>query len=297
MEKSLGIKVLGLVGILLACLLLGNGLLLLLAVAGGMDMNAGMDIFSELSNPSMKPFIKAGIGINHFVMFTLSACLFAYWIRQKDWKQYFQWAAIDSDLLLKFVLLLIFAMPVIGASALALESFDLPDWANSMDEGSIESLMQILQMDGILDLIVNLFIIAFLPALGEELLFRGVIQKELVGKLDNPDVAIFIASVIFSAIHFQVQGFLPKLFIGLILGYAYYWTKSLWYPMVLHFINNGLQTVLLFFAGDKIESMDEEAMVPETLPLLIGVVISCFLCYFIIKNILQHIQKRERPTA
>jgi len=289
--KSFGIKLLVLIGILVGCAFVGTFLLLAMAMAGGMDIQSGFDIFGAIGDEGMKPFIKTGIGLNHFVMFTISAIAFAYFIKSRAWMSYFDWKEVDSDLLLKFVLLLFLSYPLIGLSAMAFEGIDLPEWMDSMDEESIESLMAMLQMDGYLDLFVNIIIIALLPAIGEELLFRGVIQKELTKVISNPHVAILIASIIFSGFHIQIQGFLPKLIIGLILGYAYYWTKSIWYPMALHFINNGLQTLILFFAGDAIEGAQEEAVKPEMSILIIVVGISCFLCYLLVNKIRDHISQ------
>ncbi len=292
-EWSLGIKILILVAIMIGCALFGSALLLGLAFMGGMDLTASMDIFNAVTDTALRPYIKAGIGLNHLAMFSLSAVLFAYWIKREKWKSYFQTLPVDFDLLFKFVIVLFLAYPLIGVSALALEQIDLPQWMDSMDEESIDSLMKMLQMDGIGDLIVNLIIIALIPAIGEELLFRGVIQNELVKKIKNPHVAIFLASAIFSGFHMQIQGFLPKLIIGLVLGYAYYWTKSIWYPMVIHFVNNGLQTVLLFFVGDQLEMTKEAAEEPNILVLFIGVIISCFLCYRLAKHIKDQIDEKN----
>jgi membrane protease YdiL (CAAX protease family) len=292
-ESSLGIKILVLVAIMIGCAIIGSALLLGLAFVGGMDLTASMDIFNAVTDTALRPYIKAGIGLNHLAMFSLSAVLFAYYIKRDEWKSYFQTFSVDFDLLFKFVIVLFLAYPLIGISALALEHIDLPQWMDSLDEDSIDSLMKMLQMDGIGDLIVNLIIIALIPAIGEELLFRGVIQNELVKKMKNPHVAIFLASAIFSGFHMQIQGFLPKLIIGLVLGYAYFWTKSIWYPMVIHFVNNGLQTVLLFFVGDQLEKTQEAAEQPNIIVLLIGVIISCFLCYRLVRHIKDQIDEKN----
>jgi membrane protease YdiL (CAAX protease family) len=256
-------------------------------------LSAGMDVFNAVTDSSLRSYIKAGIGLNHLAMFSLSALIFAYWIRKEGWKSYFDTLSVDFDLLFKFVIVLFLAYPLIAVSALALEQIDLPEWMVSIDEESIDSLMKMLQMDGIGDLIINLIIIALIPAIGEELLFRGVIQRELVKKMKNPHIAIFLASAIFSGFHMQIQGFLPKLIIGLVLGYAYYWTKSIWYPMFIHFVNNGLQTLLLFFMGDKLEATQKTAEKPEILYLIIGVIISCFLCYRLAKHIKTQIDEKN----
>ncbi len=292
-EPSLGIKTLVLVAIMFSCGLLGSGLLLCLALLGGMDLSSGMDIFNSMTDLQLRPYIKTGVGLNHLSMFSLSAILFAYWLKRDKWKSYFQTLDINLELLSKFVVVLFLAYPLIGLSALALEQIDLPQWMDSMDEESVDSLMKMLQMDGVGDLIVNLIIIALLPAIGEELLFRGVIQSELVKKINNPHLAIFLASAIFSGFHMQIQGFVPKLIIGLVLGYSYYWTKSIWYPMAIHFVNNGLQTVILFFAGDELESTQETAETPNILFLFIVVIISCFLCYRLVKHIKEQIDEKN----
>lgn len=294
-EKSTTQKLLALIGLLILCSIVGSVLLLGLAAIGGMDLARDMDVFSAVTDPSLRPYIKGGIGLNHLAMFSGTALLFAYWLRGHNWRSYFDTVTVDFDLLGKFFLLLLLSYPLIGLSAVALEHIDLPAWADAMDDASIDSLMKMLQMDGPLDLLVNLIIIAVIPAVGEELLFRGVIQNELLKKIVNPHVAILIASIIFSGFHLQIQGFLPKLIIGLILGYAYYWTKSLWYPMILHFVNNAMQTVLLYLAGEDLEAMEEKAETPETLYLAIVVAFSCFLCYFLVQNIRKQtsLQKQE----
>jgi membrane protease YdiL (CAAX protease family) len=286
-------KTITLVAIMLICALFGSGLLFCMAYLGGMDLNQGMDVFEAVTEPAFRPFIKAGIGLNHLVMFALSAVIFAYWMRKKKWLSYFDFRSIDLDLLLKFVVLLFLTYPLIGLSSVVLERVDLPEWMKSLDEQSIESLMNMLKMDGVVDLIVNLVIIALIPAISEELLFRGIIQKELIKNMKSPQVAIFVASAIFSGFHLQVQGFLPKLIIGLVLGYAYYLTKSIWYPMVLHFVNNGLQVVMLFVAGDHLETAQKTEEKPEIVLLIMVVVFSCFLCHLLINHIIEIIDDKK----
>ena len=192
------------------------------------------------------------------------------------------------------VLLLMCSYPIITFSTTLFEGVD---WASQIDESSLEALMAMLEMDSVADLIVNLLIVALLPAIGEELLFRGIIQKELEKYFKNHHVGIVLASIIFSGVHLQIQGFLPKFILGLIFGYAYYWSKSIWLPMILHFINNGLQTVILFFVGSELESIQEEAKSPEMIHLLIGVVFSSFLCSLIVFNIRKQIKNKHATDS
>ena len=103
-----------------------------------------------------------------------------------------------------------------------------------------------LKMDNIGDLLFNLFLIAIIPAIGEEMFFRGVIQKKLKNILRNPHIAILITSFIFSAIHMQFFGFLPRFFLGIILGYLFYYSGNLWMSVIAHFINNALAVLLMY---------------------------------------------------
>lgn len=286
-NKSILNKIIGFLIILTLCFFVGNVVLILFAMLGGLSLDEGIDIFGAIADPGMRPYIKTGIGFNHLIMFSGTSLMFAYWLKRKDWASYFDTYKLDFNLLFSFLLLLFFAYPLIGLSAAVFEDVD---WASQMDEGSIDALMKMLQMDNFGDLLVNLIIVAVLPAIGEELLFRGIIQKELVSRFANHHVAIILASVIFSGVHLQIQGFLPKFIIGIILGYAYYWTKSIWYPMILHFVNNGLQTLILFFVGDEMEALEEEAIKPEMFYLAMLVVFSCFLCFIIVRMIRRNLE-------
>tara|TARA_B100000700_G_scaffold200250_1_gene220226 strand:- start:814 stop:1698 length:885 start_codon:yes stop_codon:yes gene_type:complete len=104
-----------------------------------------------------------------------------------------------------------------------------------------------LEMNHFGDLLINLFLIAFIPAIGEEMFFRGIIQTKLKNILKNPHIAILIASFIFSAVHMQFFGFLARFILGAILGYLFYYSGSLWTSVMGHFINNGLAILLMYF--------------------------------------------------
>jgi len=99
-------------------------------------------------------------------------------------------------------------------------------------------------------LIFNLFLIALIPAVGEELLFRGTIQQ-LIGGKNNQHLAIWITAFIFSAIHFQFYGFLPRFLLGAFLGYLFFWSKSIWLPIVAHFVNNAIVVIFYFLHINK----------------------------------------------
>ncbi len=132
-----------------------------------------------------------------------------------------------------------------------------------MEDAAEEATKAFLKMDNIGDLLFNLFLIAIIPAIGEEMFFRGIIQKKLKNILRNPHVAILITSFIFSAIHMQFFGFLPRFFLGVILGYLFYYSGNLWMSVIAHFANNALAVFLAYFYSEKINEDISQLENPE----------------------------------
>jgi membrane protease YdiL (CAAX protease family) len=103
-----------------------------------------------------------------------------------------------------------------------------------------------LSMPNPADLVISLFIMALIPALGEELLFRSTLQPLIAKWTNKPIIAIWITAFVFSFIHFQFFGFLPRFFMGAFLGYLFYWSGSVWYSVAAHFANNGLAVCVYY---------------------------------------------------
>lgn len=97
--------------------------------------------------------------------------------------------------------------------------------------------------------LVNILMIAILPAVGEEFFFRGVLQRVFTEWFRNAHVAIIVTAFIFSAIHLQFYGFIPRFLLGMFLGYLFYWSGTLWLPVIMHFINNGMAVIVAFIAA------------------------------------------------
>ena len=101
-----------------------------------------------------------------------------------------------------------------------------------------------------------ILVIAIIPAVGEEFLFRGVLQNILRISVKNPHIAIWASALIFSIFHNQFYGLIPRMLLGAIFGYLYYWSGSLFLPVLGHFINNGLSLVLMFLFQKNLISFD-----------------------------------------
>lgn len=168
------------------------------------------------------------------------------------------WTRIVPGLLALTVLIMLVLIPVSEGLGVWNQQLNLPDWLAGLQtwiedqEQQVAGLLrQFLQMDSAGDLLLNLVVIALLPGLSEEVLFRGVLQPTLARRM-NPHVAIWITAILFSAIHLQFLGFLPRLVLGAVFGYLAWWGKSLWYPIVGHFLNNGIAVIMVYVVGTDI---------------------------------------------
>lgn len=124
------------------------------------------------------------------------------------------------------------------------EAFGIAEWIKQT-EGQGEIVTKaFLKADSIYIFLLNVFIMAFLPALGEEIFFRGMIQQYMTKAVKNIYIAIVITAVIFSAFHFQFMGFLPRMLLGIILGCIFAWSGNIWLAVFAHFLNNGAAVTL-----------------------------------------------------
>ena len=118
-------------------------------------------------------------------------------------------------------------------------------------------------------LIVAMVVVAVLAGISEELLFRGVLQNITLRAFGNPHVAIWFAAFTFSFIHFQFYGFFPRMLLGALFGYLYYWTKNIWVPMFAHFVNNGFTLLMAYLYSTKAVdvNIEDTKSVPLTMAL------------------------------
>jgi len=147
------------------------------------------------------------------------------------------------------------SMPVINFLVEFNSAMVLPDWLSGIEEAMRQSeaqaqqLMELFLRGNTWDiLLVNMLMIAIVPALGEELLFRGLIQRLFTEWSGNKHFGIWFAAILFSALHMQFYGFIPRMLLGVFFGYLFVWSGSLWLPIIGHFINNGVAVIAYFIA-------------------------------------------------
>lgn len=133
----------------------------------------------------------------------------------------------------------------------------IENWMRATELQLEEITLKMLNVNTISDLIFNLFLISVLAGLGEELFFRGILQK-IFGEWRNAVLAIWLAAFIFSAIHLQFYGFFPRMLLGAFFGYLLFWSGNLWLPILAHTINNGLGVLFYYlkFNGVQVPDLD-----------------------------------------
>lgn len=163
---------------------------------------------------------------------------------ERSWQNFLQLDRFATIKVLGMsVLLLVAIMPLIQFSNWFNANLPLPEWMITMENSQNWLVGEVLRMESFSEFAVALTIAAIAPAVGEELLFRGVLQPHLQKLTNNPHWGIWLCAILFSAIHLQFVGFFPRMLLGALLGYLLWWSGSLWLPILVHFLFNGIQVL------------------------------------------------------
>jgi membrane protease YdiL (CAAX protease family) len=226
-----GILICSIVGFIVLYLLYGEGVL--------MDMTSLTDGSGKYMNGFKVFQILSSIGL------FLAPPLFLALTERKKVSEFYGFAKPTLGLLGLVFLIMVVSMPFMEWTALWNQQMHFPEflksvehWMKAKEAEAMRMTYAFLKVNGLGDFFINLFMIALVPAVAEELMFRGGVQRAFKRMFDNPHIAIWLAAFVFSAIHMQFYGFLPRLLLGALFGYLYLWTGSLWYAILAHFINN-----------------------------------------------------------
>lgn len=201
--------------------------------------------------------MKIGQGIASIFMFVVPPIVYYYITRKENRMQALGLRRLSSPwwLIIVALALMFVSIPVTTTLTTWNEGMHLggafsgiEKWMKELEETAQALTDKMTNVDTIGGLLLNLLVIALIPAVGEEMTFRGVIQQSLTRRM-NPHIAIILSAAIFSFFHFQFFGFFPRLFLGILLGYMFYITGSLWTSILMHFVNNGA-AVTLYYLGN-----------------------------------------------
>ncbi len=233
----------------------------LLATSGATGIGSLEKLLAgNTSNTDFMKIVQAGSSIG---MFVLPALLMG--IVEKRRYNYLNFKTPVPPMLWFMVVgIMFFAAPIFEQAIKLNERLVLPEALSGLEawmktkEAELERLTKLLLSDTTYwGLFINLLVVAVIPAIGEEFLFRGCLQGILVRWLKNPHVGIWLTAIIFSAIHLQFYGFLPRMLLGALFGYLLFWGKNIWLPVLAHFINNAAATVSAFYLQRQGKSLDE----------------------------------------
>ena len=227
--------------------------------------------------------------ISAIISFLFPALLFGYYSSPKALPYIGIQKTISPIVLIPAIVLLFVIQPFIGYIGNLNEHINFGEFQKNMlkMEAMYDRIMKVfLQMHSFGDLLFNLFIMALLPAVSEELFFRGAFQKALLRLSNRPWIAIFISSTVFALLHGTLLKVIPIFTLGLLLGTIYHVTRNIWYTIIIHFINNCL-ALLAYYYGDRSEFLkklsDDNIQVPVYMA-IVSVAISVGLIYFIAKK-------------
>ena len=163
-------------------------------------------------------------------------------------------------------------------------------WAQAKEAQLAEASKMMTQVGNPGEYLLGLLVVALIPAIGEELLFRGVIQRQLEQYGINIHVAIWFSAIFFSLFHLQFYGFVPRMLLGALFGYLFYWSGNLRIAMLAHFVNNGFTLTLLYlYQLQSIEFNVEEPQSPSW-PVALG---AASVCVFLLFVFYRHYQQQR----
>ncbi len=212
----------------------------------------------DVGNPESITILKYFQTIQAIGLFIVSSLLLGYLFLGNSFEYLHLNKKVSASGILAVIILMIFILPFINLLSEWNSNMSLPGWMSGIEESmrnAEDNASRIteafLNVKTIPALFFNIFMIALLPAIGEELLFRGVIQRIFTRMTCNTHWGIWISATLFSAIHFQFYGFVPRLFLGALFGYLLVWSGSMWLPVVGHFINNALAVIVSFLISNE----------------------------------------------
>lgn len=266
--------------------LIGNGLVLALCSAWGIDLQELLHSLNGESPFHERQFVRYANLISHFMTFTAPSLAFAIFFYRKKWASFLSISRSPKVENLALGTLLIISSFGLAQFVLWLnQQLPLPKWATQIEDTAANMIEGLLVMNNPFELAMNLFVMAVLPAVGEELLFRGVIQRKLENLTNRPHLTIWITAIIFSAFHLQFEGFFPRLMLGGILGYLFYWTRNLWVPIAAHFVFNGMQVIVSYFYKTKLEGLElDKTITVNWVATILSVVLVTGISYTLIKR-------------
>jgi CAAX protease family protein len=204
---------------------------------------------TDLTNPDNIATLKWIQAFSSLLFFFLPAFLYAVFSFRGNYFYFlgFKRAEKTSMYILGIGCMLL-AFPLVFWLGELNQRIHMPASIIEMEKQAAKQMEAFLKIKGPADIVINVIIIALLPAICEEMFFRGAMQRVIIHLTRNAWLGIIITAALFSALHFQFQGFLPRMFLGVVLGALYWFSGSLWTSILAHFVTNAVQVIAASYA-------------------------------------------------
>src|SRR5436190_10488314 len=222
-----------------------------LAKATGIDLLTLSDPGKwDYSNPALLTFLRGMLVIQFLALFIIPVFLFARFCDSKP-MQYLGLTSAKPLYILLGVVVLIVALPFVDWTgtinhSLIPETTTIGKWMKMSEEAAAKQIGFMLKRNTVQDLFLNLVLVAVFAGVGEELFFRGVLQRLFIKLFKNAWLGILVTAFIFSAIHLQFYGFIPRFILGVLLGLLYWYSGSLWPAIIAHFAYDAFAVVMIW---------------------------------------------------
>ena len=179
------------------------------------------------------------------------------------------------------VLLLTFFFMILNSGVIEWnKSINFPEFMNSFEtwafnkEKELEKItIFLVSFENNWEFLFGILSIALIPGICEEYLFRGVLQKNFYLISKNIHIAVWLSAFFFSALHLQFYGFFPRMLLGVLFGYIYYWSGSIVYPMIAHIFNNFFSLTIFYFSQKGLLNENFEVSVNSSPKIPIALII------------------------
>jgi len=219
--------------------------LLLLALMG-----IGLIVASVLGVITLKAGMLAMLTVQDVFAFIIPAVVAIAICYYRPWHTMMLDKAPGWKALLVIIAFYVVSLPMMNWLVAVNEAMTLPSWMTNIEqwmrnaEDSAQQLtQQLLDTDSVPQLIATVLVVGVLAGVSEEMLFRGAMLRMIVNTRLGTHLAVWIVAALFSAFHMQFFGFVPRLVLGVWLGYLLVWTRSLWVPIIAHALNNSIVVI------------------------------------------------------
>ncbi len=225
----------------------------------GIDSIADIPNINDLSDPQSLSALKYFQVAQSIGLFIIPPFVLGWLFHGKITEYLLINKKVTSTSVFLVAVLVIVVLPLINFIGEWNLQMHLPEWLSGMEqwmknaeENAAELTEAFLKVETTGGLVFNLFMVALLPAIGEEFLFRGVIQRIFTNWTKSYHWGIWISAILFSALHIQFYGFVPRMLLGVMFGYLLIWSGTIWLPVAAHFFNNAFAVIALFLIDKNI---------------------------------------------